>query len=504
MKKKLLLRRGRYLLLALAVCLTAGSETVAAAAPGKTAAQAAKTTTAAVAAPVLPTATTVIGRPENKKQLLLARNTDGEFWQDLEVVAAGTWLVNGEYYLPLRVLSKQYPLRLTDLPEKGKSRLELRWREKSQVFNIVDVRTLPVNPNTVAKPPLLAGLEPGGEVWIAATVWTTLTGMETVPTEGASRGSLILNSTGASLRGQAELDPDWQMTARPRVYGYRELTQDLVGLRNRYPDVIQDSIGKSSQGASIPLIKIGSGAKEVFISGAWHGEEWITAQLLANFTERLLQRRQSPEYQALLNKVTLYIAPMINPDGCEIAAHWDDLPADTLRPALRNLLPAGYPPREWRANAQGYDLNNQFPIHWDRTFELTKNRGPAVGVAGPTPLIAPESRQVYDFTLKRQFVAVFCYHSQGEVIYWQDDNLRDTPQMRKIASLYAQQSGYWRVDNEPLQGGYRDWFVANYHRPGLTVEVGRGENPLPIWEFPAINERNQRALLECLAALADD
>ena len=28
-------------------------------------------------------------------------------------------------------------------------------------------------------------------------------------------------------------------------------------------------------------------------------------------------------------------------------------------------------------------------------------------------------------------------------------------------------------------GGFKDWFVSRFERPGFTVELGRGVNPLP-------------------------
>ncbi|HWR39170.1 MAG TPA: M14 family zinc carboxypeptidase [Patescibacteria group bacterium] len=487
-------RRRLAALLAVSILLSGGAVEAA------TATASTKTIGIVKPAPITPQGSVNIntGKPgvsPHPYRLLLARKLDDSLWHDLESSEANAWLVNDEIYLPLSALAKLYPVKLRPIAEKGKPLLELQWNQKTEKLASSAASTI-----AAAKPPLLTGLGMSGESWISATVWSRLTGMEVIT---AQMETVILNSTGTVLKNNPELDAEWQMTERPRVYGYRELSGDMAALKKRYPDMNLEALGKSSTGSVIPLVKIGSGPREVFISGAWHGEEWITAQLLANFTERMLQRRQAPEYQNLLQKLTLYIAPMINPDGCEIAAHWDDLPAKTLQPAVNALLPAGYQPREWRANAQGYDLNNQFPIHWDRTYELTKNRGPAFGVSGPAPLVAIESRQVYDFTLKRHFVAVFCYHSQGSVIYWEDED-RSTAEMKRIADLYARQSGYWRVDNEPLQGGYRDWFVAKYHRPGLTVEVGQGENPLPVQDFYDINERNQRALLESLAALADE
>ena len=28
-------------------------------------------------------------------------------------------------------------------------------------------------------------------------------------------------------------------------------------------------------------------------------------------------------------------------------------------------------------------------------------------------------------------------------------------------------------------GGFKDWFIEEYNRPGFTIELGLGENPLP-------------------------
>jgi g-D-glutamyl-meso-diaminopimelate peptidase len=46
--------------------------------------------------------------------------------------------------------------------------------------------------------------------------------------------------------------------------------------------------------------------------------------------------------------------------------------------------------------------------------------------------------------------------------------------------------------------GYKDWFIKMYRRPGYTIEVGRGENPLPIEQFPEI----YRAVLPILVEAA--
>ena len=43
--------------------------------------------------------------------------------------------------------------------------------------------------------------------------------------------------------------------------------------------------------------------------------------------------------------------------------------------------------------------------------------------------------------------------------------------------------------------GYKDWFIQEENKPGYTIEVGFGENPLPISEFDEIYRRNLGILL---------
>ena len=31
----------------------------------------------------------------------------------------------------------------------------------------------------------------------------------------------------------------------------------------------------------------------------------------------------------------------------------------------------------------------------------------------------------------------------------------------------------------PHTGGFKDWFIDKFRRPGFTVEIGIGKNPLP-------------------------
>ena len=72
---------------------------------------------------------------------------------------------------------------------------------------------------------------------------------------------------------------------------------------------------------------------------------------------------------------------------------------------------------------------------------------------------------------------------------------------RMMAKIFAASSGYRLVENDGLasHGGFKDWFLSEFERPGFTFEIGRGENPLPLSSFERIYEKLEETLL--LAAL---
>lgn len=83
------------------------------------------------------------------------------------------------------------------------------------------------------------------------------------------------------------------------------------------------------------------------------------------------------------------------------------------------------------------------------------------------------------------------YHSQGEVIYWKFQDYLP-PNSEYIGRQFENASGYL-LDLTPPESswaGYKDWFIQNYNLPGYTIEVGLGENPLPISQFNEIYNDN--------------
>ena len=53
-------------------------------------------------------------------------------------------------------------------------------------------------------------------------------------------------------------------------------------------------------------------------------------------------------------------------------------------------------------------------------------------------------------------------------------------------------------DKPNVGSGYKDWFIKKFKKPGFTVEIGKGENPLPISMAEEVYKEAEGILLEGL------
>ena len=57
-------------------------------------------------------------------------------------------------------------------------------------------------------------------------------------------------------------------------------------------------------------------------------------------------------------------------------------------------------------------------------------------------------------------------------------------------------SGYELVLADGLTDctGYKDWVIEKFNIPAYTIEVGKGENPLPLSQFEKIFDDNKKMI----------
>lgn len=291
-------------------------------------------------------------------------------------------------------------------------------------------------------------------------------------------------------------------------YTYKILELNISALRNVYPFLEFGSIGRSVLGRDIPYIKIGKGTKQVLYNASIHANEWITSVLvmkfIENFSRAYVMDKDIFGYRArdLFEECSLYIVPMMNPDGVDVVTGYirqgSSVYDDVKRIADR------YPnitfPSGWKANIKGVDLNLQFPARWEEAREIKYSEGfttPAPrDYVGLAPLTQPEPIALYNFTNINNFRLTISYHTQGKEIYWRFLDYLPEDSF-EIAKKFSRVSGY-TLSETPYRSsfaGYRDWFIQEFNRPGFTIEAGEGESPLPISQFDTIYADNEGILV---------
>ncbi len=285
-------------------------------------------------------------------------------------------------------------------------------------------------------------------------------------------------------------------------YSSQLIAYCVRGLNARYPFTGAGEIGKSVMGKPLWYLSFGNGENKVFYNASHHANEWITTPVVLKFFEDLCKAYVSggnifdQSAAEIFSYASIYIAPAVNPDGIDLVTG-ELTEGEYYRNAVRisNNYPAIPFPEGWKANIRGIDLNLQYPAEWETArrnkFALGFVSPAPSDYVGTAPLVAPESRAMYDFTLALSPRLTLSYHTQGRVIYWKFLDY-EPENSRAIADTFALVSGY-EVEETPYASGfagYKDWFIQDFNRPGYTIEAGLGRNPLPISDFGRIYAEN--------------
>ncbi|MEH7480985.1 M14 family metallopeptidase [Neobacillus drentensis] len=286
----------------------------------------------------------------------------------------------------------------------------------------------------------------------------------------------------------------WRLVDSGQSYDYFKLMNDIKRLLEVYPFMQIPVIGKTVLGKKIPEIVIGTGEKRVHYNGSFHANEWITTSIIMTFLNDYLLALTNHKLIRGLPMFPLYqqsilsIVPMVNPDGVDLVLHgppeienWNKRVVDFNKGSTDFT--------DWKANIRGVDLNDQFPARWE--LEKARNQtepGPRDFV-GEKPLSEPEAMAMAKLIKKRDFVRVLAFHTQGEVIYWGFENL-EPPESEDIVKEFSRVSGYEPIKTIESYAGCKDWFIQDWKRPGFTIELGRGINPLPLSQFDEIYQKS--------------
>ena len=118
---------------------------------------------------------------------------------------------------------------------------------------------------------------------------------------------------------------------------------DLMNILQKYEDnslIEITNAGYSIEGREIKLIKIGAGKTNVMAWSQMHGDESTATMALLDFLNFVNTEDEFSDFRTnLFNNITLYIIPMLNPDGAERYRRRNDLDIDINRDALKLQFP---------------------------------------------------------------------------------------------------------------------------------------------------------------------
>ncbi len=284
---------------------------------------------------------------------------------------------------------------------------------------------------------------------------------------------------------------------RPQPIDYGVTCGLITALCGRYACLRSTVIGHSLLRRELPALIVGEDTDErVLMAAAFHGQEWMTTLCVLRLCEEMCSHLRADlnlcgvSLTRALQGRQVWFVPLVNPDGVEIA-RYGSIAAGAYAATAAQM--GADVPGLWRGNARGVDINSNFNAGWAEMQALAQKNGKN---CGDHPESEPETRALADLCRRVSFRHVVALHTQGEEIYWRYGD--HTPeQSRMMARVLAAVSGYAIADpaENASHGGFKDWFIQCFHRPGFTLELGLGQNPLPLRQFESIYQKAREMLL---------
>ncbi len=265
-----------------------------------------------------------------------------------------------------------------------------------------------------------------------------------------------------------------------QAYDYEDMQEDILKLEQMYPQYIEvSSIGSSVEGRDLALIKMGGGQKKILLVGAHHAREYITSSYLMNIVDKYLYAAAQGEsiegydIEELLEQVSVYVVPMLNPDGVNLVINGIGSVSDQQSVEAMAMLKDIY--AQWKANINGVDLNRQYPCYWEEKKQNTQVPSSEM-FKGYSAASEPEVQALMLLCEETGFALAASFHSKGEIVYWADSGTVDSvPNAEEAADAVCEVSGYGKmeVSQDPAVygAGFENWFRQEYSKPGLCIEL---------------------------------
>ncbi len=300
--------------------------------------------------------------------------------------------------------------------------------------------------------------------------------------------------------GEQPSPPEWDTASKGLgiYHSYAALTQELEDYANAYPDICRlSSLGRTTQGRELWTMLITDNPDteedepEFKYVATIHGDESVGTELCLYFIDMLLSGYETDErITALIDATSIWIVPLMNPDGLELGS---------------------------RYNAQAQDLNRSFPAYPD-DFQGTSFDSEIVDFGG----FPVEVAQIMQWGIKNNFVLSGNFHTGALVAnYPYDDdgkgsfNYAATPD----DELFIAVSKAYSMHNIPMwnstqfqdgitngsqwyeiSGGMQDWNYRFVACNDVTLEVSVDKKPSAS-QLPDLWDDNRESMLSYIEAV---
>ncbi|MEW6510434.1 MAG: M14 family zinc carboxypeptidase [Bacteroidota bacterium] len=151
---------------------------------------------------------------------------------------------------------------------------------------------------------------------------------------------------------------------RPVTCRHKEIVAELREVAGRSNGLIAErELGRSLQGRSIHLVTFGRGEKKILLWSQMHGDESTATLAIMDLLNYLAQTRGAETWASeMLEQTTVYIIPLLNPDGAECMKRHTAVNIDMNRDARDLLTPEGRLLREAQKQLKpgfGFNLHDQ-------------------------------------------------------------------------------------------------------------------------------------------------
>lgn len=199
------------------------------------------------------------------------------------------------------------------------------------------------------------------------------------------------------------------------------IQQEVQALHARYPRHTQlVVVGESLRGTPILALRVTEDAKKVkqgtrpasLYLGTQHAREWISPEVVRRLMHHFVTGYGSDsELTQLISANEYWFLPVANPDGYD----WTFTDGNRLwRKNLRDNNGDG----QITADADGVDLNRNFPTHWGYDNEGSSTDVSSQVCRGVSPASEPETRVLDALMGRIGFSYVVNYHSAAELILY--------------------------------------------------------------------------------------